>query len=99
MTKPSLNDLHAAIRRTHGCALYWLEAVPVTKTWQGEVVWDGLVEVFTLRGHPTAKRAYAWSHQTDEGQTRYVAVLHKPPVDSPQAAVREAIAVEPRENA
>jgi hypothetical protein len=55
------------------------------------------VDTFDLEGHPEATRCYAWSHITHEGKTRYVAVLHVPPVDSPQAAVRAAIVQEHRE--
>ena len=47
--------------------------------------------------HPTATRTYAWSSAI-EGSTkrRFFAVLHQPPVDSPQAAVRAAIVAENR---
>ena len=57
------------------------------------------VEVFDLTGHKKAKRAYAWSHVAgrDDSDERFVAVLEIPPVDSPQAAVKVAIAHEVRE--
>ena len=61
-------------------------------------MWDGRVEVFDLIDHPTAERAYAWAHETDEGRSRFVAVLHEGPVDSPEAAVRAAIVAEHRES-
>lgn len=51
------------------------------------------MHVFELTGHPTATRAYAWSKR------RFFAVLHQPPVDSPQAAVRAAIVAEHRSKA
>jgi hypothetical protein len=60
-------------------------------------VWDGVVQVFDLIDHPEADRCYAWSHAVDDSdRRRFVAVLHKPPVDSPQAAVRAAVAAEYR---
>lgn len=97
---PSLGayeDLKRAIRNLHGCEASWIEAVPVTEVFDGEVVWDGVVHVFDLHGHPTATRCYAWSHPI-EGATKhkYFAVLHSGPVDSPQAAVRVAIVAEHR---
>ncbi len=58
---------------------------------RGQTVWDGVVEVFQLSGHPQAKRCYAWSFSEDEGP-HYVAVLALPPVDSACTAVRAAIA-------
>lgn len=83
--------LQRAIRDLHGCDSRWVEAVPVKETFEGKTVWQGHVQVFDLIGHPTAQRAYAWSSETDAGKTRYVAVLHQGPVDSPVKAVRAAI--------
>lgn len=58
---------------------------------------SGAVCVFDLVGHPTAKRAYAWSHEAGEGgKRRFVVVLHAGPVDSPVAAVRAPIVAEHR---
>jgi hypothetical protein len=94
--KNYIERLQDAIRDLHGCESQYLETVPVTETFQGETVWQGEVEVFQIRGHPKAKRAYAWSHmagKNDKG-TRYVAVLELPPVTSPQTAVKAAIMAE-----
>ena len=73
-----------------------MESVRVHETWQGETVWDGTVEVFDLIDHPAAKRAHVWAHETDEGGTRYVAVLHEGPIDNPRAAVQAAVVAEYR---
>ena len=93
---PALVD---AIRHLHGAEATHLESVFVRETWQGATVWEGDVEVFALAGHPTATRAYAWSHAVDggNGRRRFVAVLHAPPVDSPVAAVLAAIGAEYRQ--
>jgi hypothetical protein len=89
-----MNDreyLATAIRKLHGCDSKWVAAVPVLERHDGRTVWDGEVQVFDLIGHTTATRCYAWSHLTDEGKDRVLAVLHVAPVDSPAAAVRAAI--------
>ena len=53
------------------------------------------MDVVELQGHPTATRAYVWSHAVDDSEKRrYVAVLHQGPVDSPEAAVRATIVQE-----
>jgi hypothetical protein len=88
-----IDELKDAIRQLHGCEADYVETVPVNETFQGRPVWQGEVEVFNLRGHPKASRAYAWSHKTDKGK-RYVAVLELPPVDSAQKAVKAAIVEE-----
>src|SRR5439155_25831991 len=79
----------------HGGAAHLAQSVPVREAFEGKPVWEGVVHVFDLAGHPTATRAYAWSSPI-EGSTkrRFFAVLHQPPVDSPQAAVRAAIVAE-----
>ncbi len=98
MTEASIDALIEAIRNLHGCDATWVEAAPVKETFEGQTVWEGVVQVFDLQGHPEASRCYAWSYELDEsGKRKFTAVLHKPPVDSPQAAVRAAIVAEHRQ--
>jgi hypothetical protein len=86
---PALQD---TIRHMHGCESTWVEAVPVTERFNGKLVWEGEVQVFELVGHPKAKHAYAWSHETDGGKRRFVAVLGLGPVVDAVTAVRASIA-------
>jgi hypothetical protein len=51
--------------------------------------------VSILIDHPKAKRCYAWSFE-DGKQTRSVTVLELPPIDSPETAVKVAIAAKAR---
>lgn len=97
MPKEPIEALKEAIRSLHHRDPTWIEAVPVTETFQSQTVWEGTVQVFDLIDHPTASRCYAWSHETDKGKERFVAVLHQGPVDSPEKAVRAAIVQEQRE--
>jgi hypothetical protein len=70
-----------------------IESVPVTERYLDQIMWEGVVEVFDLDGHPKANRAYGW--QFWEGRNaQYTAVLRIPPVDSPNTAVRASIAAE-----
>lgn len=89
--------LRKAIRDLHGVEATHLRSEPVHETFEGTTVWDGVVEVFRLKNHPKALLAYAWSHETDEGGRRYVAVLGVPPVTSARDAVRASIAATVRE--
>ncbi|MFQ5853891.1 MAG: hypothetical protein ACE5JU_25305 [Candidatus Binatia bacterium] len=98
MTEVPIEALKEAIRNLHGCEATWVESVPVKETFQGQTVWEGIVQVFDLHGHPEATRCYAWSHALDDTEKRrFVAVLHQGPVDSPQAAAQAAIVQEYRE--
>jgi hypothetical protein len=91
-----ISELRGVIRRLHGAEPTHLESVPVTETFGGQTVWDGIVEVFELKGHPKASRVYAWSHNTDDPQEpkRHVTVLHIGPVTSAVLAVKAAIVQE-----
>jgi hypothetical protein len=86
-----IDDLANAIRKLHGVESQHAESVPVKETYQGQTVWDGVVEVFDLIGHPRATEGYAWRYQGEDGQFHYTAVLKLPPVESPQDAVKAAI--------
>ena len=92
-----MNDierLQKAIRDLHGCDSTHMQTVAVHETFQGKIVWDGDVEVFLLIDHSRARRVYAWSYKGDNGETRRVAVLGVPPIDTPLDAVRAYIAAE-----
>jgi len=91
-----IQELREIIRNLHGADATHIESVPVKETFQGKTVWEGIVEVFELHGHPQARKVYAWAHDTDDPQKpkRHVTVLHINPVTSPVLAVRAAIVQE-----
>ena len=59
-----IDELVRVIRIWHGAEARHLDSVPVTEIASGETIWDEVVEVFELIGHPTAHRVYAWAHDT-----------------------------------
>jgi hypothetical protein len=100
-----IDELQSVIRHLHGVESRHVESVPIKETFQGNTVWDGIVEVFELVGHPKAPKVYAWSHDTDNPKKpkRHVTVLHIAPILSAEAAVKAAIvqefrSLEPTEN-
>lgn len=90
-------QLREAVENMHGGTATPTQSVPVRETFEGKTVWEGVVHVFDLAGHPTATRAYAWSSPI-EGSTkrRFFAVLHTERINSPTEAVRAAIVAEHR---
>lgn len=96
--KDYIERIQQVIFHLHKADSTWVESVPVREVFQGRVIWQGNVEVFTLRNHPKAKRCYGWSHpeNADGGGERFVAVLEIPPVESAETAVKIAIAAEVR---
>ena len=91
MPPKEITQLKDAIRATHGCESLHVESVPVKEVLEDQTAWEGTVEVFDLVGHLQAKRAYAWTYP-DGDQNKTFTVLGIPPVDSPQSAVKVAIA-------
>jgi hypothetical protein len=96
---PRLNyigKLQEAIRETEACESDHIDTIPVIERVAAKIAWEGKVEVFNLIGHPKAKRCYAWSYEQD-GTTLATIVLNLPPVDSPESAVKVAIAAKAKE--
>jgi len=90
-------ELQQAVEHQHHCKARLAQSVPVKETHKGETVWEGVVHVFDLDGHPTATRAYAWSSPIEgSDKRRFFAVLHLGPVTGPVEAVRAAIVAEAR---
>ncbi len=90
-------QLKRAVEAQHGCTATLVQSVPVQETFEGKTVWDGVVHVFKIHGHPKASKAYAWSSPIEgSDKRRFFAVLHLPPVTSPVEAVRAAIVSEHR---
>jgi hypothetical protein len=90
-------ELQRAVEGMHACRATLAQSVPVTERHGDATVWEGVVHVFDLTGHPKANRAYAWSSPIEgSDKRRFFAVLHLPPVTSPVEAVRAAIVAEQR---
>src|SRR6266481_9219940 len=95
MAEIEADQLKQAVEGLHGGTATLAQSVPVHEAFEGKTVWEGVVHVFDLIGHPGAARAYAWSSSIERStKRRFFAVLHQPPVDSPQVAVRAAIVAE-----
>ncbi len=97
MREVGIIELKRAVENQHGCTATLVQSVPVKEAFEGEAVWDGVVHVFQIHGHPKANKAYAWSSPIEgSDKRRFFAVLHLPPVTSPTEAVRAAIVAEHR---
>ena len=95
MRELEVRKLKQAVERTHRCFARLSQSAPVKETHGGSIVWEGVVHVFDLSGHPTATRAYAWSFPIEgSDKRRFFAVLHQGPVKSPLDAIRAAIVAE-----
>ena len=93
-----ISELQDVMRKLHGVESRDVESVAVKETFKGKTIWEWVVEVFELAGHPKAQRLYAWSHDTDDPKKpkRHITVLHLAPITSAAEAVGAAIVQESR---
>jgi len=45
-------ELKRAVESQRGCTAALAQSVPVKETFGGKTVWDGVVHVFRIQGHP-----------------------------------------------
>ena len=84
-----------AVEGRHGGRAVLVDALPVKEVFEGKTVWESVVHVFDLEGHPKATRAYAWSSPVEgSSKRRFYAVLHLGGIRSPLDAARAAIVAE-----
>ena len=87
-----LDKLKAAILIEHRCTpthkgTYFVQET----TLDGEPVWEGNVEVFSLAGRGKFKTCYAWQYADDLGKLKIFVVLENQFIDSPARAVQGAL--------
>jgi len=83
--------LMRAFVQTYDVEVAYVESVPVKDTFQGQTAWEGIVDVFDLKGHPRVVRGYGWPYEIKDGDIQYATVLAQQPINSPLAAVRAFI--------
>lgn len=91
MSDPYIECLTEAVTAMHGCDCSHLETAHVHEMMDAKTIWEGYIEVFTLKDHPEASKAFAWGFKDDAGEIQYIAVINKPPINSPREAVQAAI--------
>jgi hypothetical protein len=88
----NLGALEAAILEVHDCWPTHRGTIFVTeKTEEGEMIWEGPVELFGLAGHEIARNCYAWQYPDIDGRTKILIVLENEIIDSARKAVQGAI--------
>lgn len=89
------DELKNVVEHLHTCRAVYLEEVAVIEKYGPNTVWEGVVYVFRISGHPQTDKCYAWYSDIPEtGKRKYYAVLHIPPIDSPEKSVRASIVVD-----
>ena len=90
-------ELRGTIQRLHKCEASHSRTEVVKQVVNGQVLWEGKVEVFALLGHDQALRCYAWGHLHDDGRWEVTTVLAIPPVVAAETAALAAFAARVKE--
>ena len=85
-----IERLQLAIEQLHKSWAVHIHTYPVHETFQGQTVWKGEVEAFSLSKHSKATVCYAWSYQDESGE-HIATVLRVSPVNTAVDAVRAHI--------
>lgn len=93
----SIEAIRQSVEQLHEARAIFVQSAPIAESFDARPVWEGVVQVFDLEGHPKATRAYAWSSPVEgSDKRRFYAVLHLGGIRSPVDAVRAAIVAEHR---
>ena len=93
MKEATAAELKQAVEGLHNCEAMLCSCVSVRETFADQTVWEGVVHVFSLTGHPEASACYAWSGADENSkQRKFYTVLRLPPITSALDAVRAATA-------
>lgn len=97
MSNGSFTVLKQAVEELHDCEANYVTSQHVRESLEGQPVFDGMVAIFGVIGHPAANTCYAWSAEDPAtGQLTVYAVLHYAPVQSSRDAVRVTLAIKQR---
>ncbi len=92
MGKASTDQLKQMIESQHGGSATFHQSLRLQLPASILKDWDGIVHVFDLSNHPTAKLAYAWSSGVrGSSKPRYFAVLQSASITGPVEAVKAAV--------
>jgi hypothetical protein len=93
-----IEKLKDRLEREYHCKARHVASTPLFEGFGGKMIWEGVVETFDLEGYPKAKRCYAFPFiDNDEPNTRAGRIIFEiPPVNSPESAVKVAIAEKAR---
>ena len=90
MTERILN-IKCAVETNIGGIARHVTSTAVIEIFEGDLVWEGVVETFDVACNPNVKRCYAFSYRENDS-LGYATVTETGAVNSPEAAVKTFIA-------
>jgi hypothetical protein len=97
MSKADFLELKHAVEEFHACEANYVSSEHVRESWGETLVFDGMVSLFGLTGHPVAVRCYAWlTHEPGAKDRTLWTALCIPPIEKGRDAVLASLALRQR---
>jgi hypothetical protein len=84
-------NVKCAVEKNIGGIARHVTSTPVIEIFEGNFLWEGVVETFEIACNPTVKRCYGFTYREDD-TLRYVSIVETDEVHSPKMAVKTFIA-------
>lgn len=84
--KDQIERIQSLLERRYRIKAVPLSSVPVREVFDGDFVWEGIVETFVVLDKPGIRRAYGWLTAAPDPEC--IILLEIPPVAGPHTAVR-----------
>lgn len=88
-----VEEIGLAVRKRFGCACRYGGWARVRESSGGDLLWEGFVQIFYLRGSSEAERCYAWIWK-EQGHPEIIIVPNSYFVTSAEAAVHHTIGLD-----
>ena len=90
MTEQILN-IKYAVEKNIGNITRHVTSTPVIEVFEGDLIWEGVVETFDVDCNPHVKRCYGFTYREDDS-LGYATIAETDEVNSPKMAVKAFVA-------
>ena len=84
-------SIKCAVEKNIGGIARHVTSTAVIEIFEGDLVWEGVVETFDVACNPNVKRCYGFSYREDDALT-YATIAETDEVNSPEMAVKTFVA-------
>jgi hypothetical protein len=84
-------NIKCAVEKSLGGIARHVTSTPIIEVFEGDLLWEGIVETFDVSCNPTIKRCYGFAYREEE-TLLYATIAETDDVNSPKMAVKTFIA-------
>jgi len=84
-------NIKCAVEKNIGGIARHVTSTPVIEVFEGDLIWEGVVETFDVDCNPHVKRCYGFTYREDDS-LGYATIAETDEVNSPKLAVKAFVA-------